>query len=264
MPVPDDAADLALLTDAALAAGKIALRHFRRSPRVWEKPGEGPVTEADIAVNDMLLARLRQARPTYGWLSEETPDTDERQGCDHLFLIDPIDGTSAFIAGDSSFSHSLAIARDGVVTAAVVFLPAKDRLYAARLDGPSTCNGQPIRCSTPPGTQGATLLTPKSSLDPALWNGTPPEVARHFRASVAYRLCLVAEGAFDGMLSLRQAWEWDIAAGALIAARAGATVTNRTGASLRFNAQVPRSDGVLVAAPGLHADLLARLNAGVP
>ena len=259
MQAPDPEADLNLLIGVARAAGEIALRYFRNAPRVWEKPGEGPVTEADIAVNDMLNQRLRTARPSYGWLSEETPDTFERLDCGHLFLIDPIDGTSAFIAGDTSFSHSLAIAHDGVVTAAVVYLPAKDRIYAAHLDGPANCNGQPIHCSTQAGISGATLLTPKSSLDPALWHGTPPEVERHFRASVAFRLCLVAEGVFDGMLSLRQVWEWDIAAGALIAARAGAAVSNRSGHALQFNAKVPRSDGVLVAAPGLHAELLARL-----
>ena len=64
--------DLALLTEAAVAAGKIAMRYFRNQPRVWEKPGEGPVTEADIAVNDMLMEQLRRARPSYGWLSEES------------------------------------------------------------------------------------------------------------------------------------------------------------------------------------------------
>ena len=251
--------DLTLLTDAARAAGDIALRYFRNAPKVWEKQGEGPVTEADIAVNDMLIARLRTARPTYCWLSEETPDTEERLDCEHLFLIDPIDGTSAFIAGDSSFSHSFAVAHNGVVTAAVVYLPAKDRLYAASLGGEVTCNGLPITCSTRASAQGATLLTPKINLDPDLWRGPVPEVTRHFRASVAYRLCLVAEGAFDGMISLRQAWEWDIAAGALIASMAGAAVTNRQGEPLHFNAETPRSNGVLVAAPGLHSDLLGRL-----
>lgn len=251
--------DLALLIKAAKASGEIAMRYWKQSPKVWEKSGEGPVTEADIAVNDMLHASLRSARPSYGWLSEETPDTEERLDCEHLFLIDPIDGTAAFIAEDSSFSHSFAVARNGVVTAAVVYLPAKDRLYAATLDGPAACNGQPIHCSTRAGVYGATLLTPKTTLAPDLWTGPAPDVVRHFRASVAYRLCLVADGAFDGMISLRQAWEWDIAAGALIAERAGATVTNRLGAPLHFNAELPRSNGVLVAAPGLHRELLARL-----
>ena len=172
--------DLDLLIDAARACGVIAMGHFRRGPKVWDKPGQGPVTEADIAVNDMLIDRLRGARPAYGWLSEETPDTDERLDCDHLFLIDPIDGTSAFIAGDTSFSHSLAIAHKGVVTAAVVYLPAQDRLYAARVDGPATCNGQPIACSPRAAIDGATLLTPKANLAPELWLGEVPPVSATF------------------------------------------------------------------------------------
>ena len=56
--------DLALLTQAARAAGDIAMRYWKKSPKVWEKPGLGPVTEADIAVNDMLHDRLRSARPS--------------------------------------------------------------------------------------------------------------------------------------------------------------------------------------------------------
>lgn len=257
MPGPD----LDLLTEAAREAGQIAMGYFRNRPKVWEKPGEGPVTEADIAVNEALMARLRGARPAYGWLSEESPDTEERLDCEHLFLIDPIDGTSAFIAGEASFSHSIAVAHRGVVTAAVVYLPAMDRMYTAVAGGQALLNGEPIHCSGQATLEGATLLTPKANLDPSLWHGDPPRVERHFRPSVAFRLCLVAEGAFDGMLSLRQAWEWDIAAGALIAERAGARVTNRKDEVIGFNAVVPRSDGVVAAAPGVHAGIVGRLRA---
>ena len=82
---------------------------------------------------------------------------------------------------------------------------------------------------------------------------------RHFRAGMAWRMCLVAEGAFDAMLTLRPSWEWDIAAGALIAQRAGARVSDKHGQELRFNAADPRSAGVVAASPDLHADLVARL-----
>ena len=86
--------DLALLTEAARDAGRIALRYWRKNPQVWDKGGEhGPVTEADLAVNDMLKARLLAARPGYGWLSEETPDDAARLACETVFIIDPIDGT---------------------------------------------------------------------------------------------------------------------------------------------------------------------------
>lgn len=236
------------------------MQFWQKSPKVWDKDGdEGPVTEADIAVNDMLLQSLCAARPGYGWLSEEGPNDPSRCDCDHIFIIDPIDGTRAFIAGDRSFSHSLAVARQGRITAAVVYLPAKDRLYAATKDGPATVNGSPIQCSARIGIDGASLLTSKTNLAPDQWIGAPPEVIRAFRASVAYRLSLVADGAFDGMLSFRQAWEWDIAAGALIAEKAGAVVTDRTGAALQFNRANPRSNGLVAAAPGFHAALIKRM-----
>ena len=248
------------MTTAARQAGQIAMQFWQKSPKVWHKDGdEGPVTEADIAVNDMLHQSLCAARRGYGWLSEEGPDDPSRCDCDHVFIIDPIDGTRAFIAGDSSFSHSLAVARQGRITAAVVYLPAKDRLYAATKDRPATVNGNPIRCSGRIGINGASLLTPKTNLAPVHWIGEPPEVISAFRASVAYRLSLVADGAFDGMLSFRQAWEWDIAAGALIAERAGAVVTDRTGAALQFNRANPRSNGLVAAAPGFHAALIKRM-----
>lgn len=257
MPGRDD--DLALLIEAARLAGRIALRYWKRNPKTWDKGDEGPVTEADHAVNDALSSLLRTARPQYGWLSEESPDDAARLDCEHVFILDPIDGTRAFIAGEDSFSHALAIARHGQVTAGVVFLPALDRLFAATHSGPATLNGAPIHASTLPGIAGANILTPAANLKPEFWPGGVPDVTRSFRASVAYRLALVAQGRFDGMLSFRQGWEWDIAAGSLIAARAGATVTDRHGKPLQFNAPIPRADGLLVAAPGLHAALLQRL-----
>jgi len=256
--------DLALLTDAARAAGEIALRFWRRSPEVWEKDaGAGPVSAADLAVNDMLAAKLGAARPAYGWLSEETPDSAARLAADRVFIVDPIDGTRAFIDGTPDFAHSIAVAERGVVSAAVVYLPAQNRLYSASIDGLAHLNGAPIRCSDQAGADDATVLTARATLAPEHWRcQTPPPVRRMFRSSLAWRLCLVAEGAFDAMLTLRPTWEWDVAAGVLIAARAGAIVTDRTGGRPTFNAQNPRVNGLVAAAPGAHRDLVGRLEPG--
>ncbi|WP_135447718.1 3'(2'),5'-bisphosphate nucleotidase CysQ [Tabrizicola caldifontis] len=256
------ARDLALLTEAAREAGRIALRYWRRDPKVWDKGGEhGPVSEADLAVNDMLKLVLQSARPDYGWLSEETPDDPARLECESVFIIDPIDGTRAFIAGEETFSHSLAVARQGRVTAAVVFLPALDRIYTASESAPALRDGQPMAASRRDRLEGADILTTKANMAPEKWPGGVPEIFRHFRASLAWRLCLAAEGRFDGMLTLRPAWEWDIAAGSLIAERAGAVVTDARGAALRFNTASARADGVLALPPALHAEALRRLGA---
>lgn len=254
--------DLALLVEAARLAGRVALQFWGKSPQVWDKPdGQGPVTEADLAVNAALEDLLRTARPDYGWLSEESPDTADRLSCDQVFIIDPIDGTRAFIGHDPGFSHSLAIARQGVVTAAVVYLPARNRLYAARAGTTATRDAGPVQVAERDQVEGATLLTSKADLAEAQWIGRPPQVTRVFRPSLAHRLCLVADGTFDGLLTLRPTWEWDIAAGALITERAGATLTDRRGAAVQFNRAIPMTDGLLVASPGLHgriAPLLKR------
>ena len=252
--------DLALLTDAAREAGRIAMRFWRRDPQVWDKGVEhGPVTEADLAVNDMLKLTLLAARPDYGWLSEETPDNVDRLSCENVFIIDPIDGTRAFIAGEETFAHSLAVAHRGKVTAGVVFLPALDKIYTASVSAPPLKDGRPIAASTRNRLEGADILTTKVNMVPEKWPGGVPEINRSFRASLAYRLCLAAEGRHDGMLTLRDAWEWDIAAGGLIAERAGAVVTDQTGAALQFNTPGALAKGVLALPPALHAEALARL-----
>ena len=256
------ARDLALLTEAAREAGRIALRYWRKDPKVWDKGGEhGPVSEADLAVNDMLKAKLLAARPDYGWLSEETPDNADRLAVDTVFIVDPIDGTRAFVAGEETWAHSLAVAHKGKVTAGVVFLPALDRIYTASETSAPMRDGEVIRASARERLEGANILTTKANMVPERWPGGVPEITRSFRASLAYRMCLAAEGRFDGMLTLRDAWEWDIAAGTLIAERAGALVTDMTGAALRFNTPGAQAQGVLALPAGLHAEAVRRLTA---
>ncbi len=227
------------------------------NPAVWQKDdGQGPVTEADIAVDLMLSDLLREARPDYGWLSEEIADDTARLSMRRVFIIDPIDGTRAFVDGGASWAHSLAVAEHGVVTAGVVFMPARDRLYVATRGGGAKLNGHPITARKRRQLAGAQVLATRASLDVSRWPRGVPPVERHFRPSLAYRMCLVAEGRFDAMLTFRPTWEWDIAAGALIAAEAGARVTDQAGRPLRFNTPAALADGVVAAPGGLHARLL--------
>lgn len=257
MPVTDD---LSLLIDAAHASGDIARRFFKADPEVWNKQGgAGPVTEADLAIDTMLRTELLASRATYGWLSEETEDDAERLSRDRVFIIDPIDGTRAFIAGERHFSHSLAIAENGRITTAVVYVPMLDLLYAATEGGPATLNGDAIRPSAQASLDGATVLATKSNLNAEHWTGAVPPVVRKFRPSLAYRLCLVAEGKYDAMLTLRDCWEWDIAAGDLIVRQAGGTVTDRHNAPLVFNAPHPKTKGCHAAGPAVHSALQARI-----
>jgi len=259
--LPDN--DLGLIADAVRAAGQLALTYWRRNPRSHLKADGSPVSEADIAVNDLLRDRLLSARPGYGWLSEESPDDPARLSARAVFILDPIDGTRAFLDGRSQFAHSVAVVRDGIVTAAAVHLPAEDLLYLAERDGPARLNDAPIAVSAATGLEGASVLTSAAAQKPEHWTDPAPSFTRVFRPSLAWRLCLVAEGRFDAVLSLRPAWEWDIAAGLLIAERAGATATAATGAPIRFNAPDARTEGLIVAPPPVWAQVRARLRTPV-
>ena len=252
--------DLDLLTAAARESGEIAKGFFHGSNEVWDKGDDGPVGEADIAVDTYLRETLLSARPGYGWLSEETEDGAERLSQERLFIVDPIDGTRAFIAGEATWAHSIAVVEHGRVTAGVVYLPIKDRLYAATVGGGASLNGHAIASSATVMVDGARILAARPALGAEHWPGGPPPVNRHFRPSLAYRLSLVGEGRFDGMITLRDSWEWDIAAGSLIAAEAGARVTDRDGQSLRFNNRHPVTAGVLAASDALHSDFRERLS----
>lgn len=256
------ATDLSLLIEAALAAGKIATRYSGPQAQRWDKPeGAGPVTEADLAVNTMLERDLQAARPDYGWLSEESEDSPDRLTRDRAFIIDPIDGTRSFAEGSRTWAHSLAVTEHGEVTAAVIYLPMRDLLYAAARGQGATLNGAPIHVSEQAHLAEAEILAAKPNLDARHWlSGAAPDFQRAYRPSLAYRMALVAQGRFDGMLTLRPSWEWDIAAGDLIMREAGGLCTDRVGQPLRFNNAHPRLNGVVAAGQAVHTGLNARLD----
>ena len=255
MPGPD----LTLLIDAALDAGRIAERHWTRDPQIWDKPGgHGPVTEADLEIDAMLRESLTAARPGYGWLSEETEDGAERLSRDRVFIVDPIDGTRSFIDGQKNFAHSLAVTRQGQVTAAVVYLPMLDRMFTAELGKGAALNGEPLAASGTRDEPSATVLASRPNFQPDHWPGGVPTVHRSFRPSLAYRLALVGQGRFDGMITFRDSWEWDIAAGALIVSEAGGRISDRDNRALVFNNPRPLLPGVIAANRPIHTALMAR------
>ncbi len=252
-------ADLELIEESARAAGQVALSHFRTAVEQWEKPGNaGPVSAADLAVNAVLHERLRKARPGYGWLSEEDDDSHDRLRTSRVFVVDPIDGTRAFLEGKEGFSVCVAVVEHGMPTAAVVHLPARQETYTAVIGRGAHLNGTRLSASKRTGLDGATMLINSSHLKPEFWPGGVPPVERHFRSSLAWRLCLVASGRFDTLATMRVAHEWDVASGVLIAGEAGALVTGRSGEKITLNDPEPRVPGLIVAPPALHAALLKR------
>ncbi len=252
--------DLDLLLRAASRAAETATRFIGGPLDVRDKgDGQGPVTAADIAVNEVLEETLRSARPGYGWLSEESPQDPLRLSTPSTFIIDPIDGTRSFIDGSDTWAHSLAVATEGRITAAVVFLPMRDKLYAAAIGEGAQLNGAAIAPTTRAEITGAEVLATKPNIDPKHWPDGPPDFRRAHRPSLAYRMCLVADGSFDAMLTFRDAWEWDVAAGALILSEAGARVSDRAGRTLRFNTERAMTDGIVAGGPRIWEGTLRAL-----
>jgi myo-inositol-1(or 4)-monophosphatase len=257
-PLFDPRADTELLLQAAEAAGEIARRHFRTSIEVIDKPGDlGPVTAVDLEIDRMLRARLSRARPDYGWLSEESDDGTARLRAERVFVVDPIDGTRSYIAGEPGFAVALAVVERGRPVAGVVHLPARGQTYSAAAGQGAFRDGRPIAVSREHRIEKATVLTARKQMLPEHWPGGPPPMERHFRSSLAWRMCLVAEGRFDSMLTFRRAFEWDIAAGALIAAEAGGRVTDGLGGALFFNNPEAMVEGVIAAPDLLHRRIMA-------
>src|ERR1700709_1726776 len=123
--------DAVLLADTVREAGALGLSLFRTELKNWTKGASSPVSEADIAVNDLLEKRLRSATPDYGWLSEESADDEQRLGKNRVWIVDPIDGTRGYLAGREDWCVSVALVEDSAPVLAAVFVPASDEFFFA-------------------------------------------------------------------------------------------------------------------------------------
>jgi myo-inositol-1(or 4)-monophosphatase len=256
--VPTPADDLALLSEAARAGGRLALDRRARGLKVQGKSDGSPVTDGDLAVDALLKRELGGARPGYGWLSEETPDAPARLEMSRVFVVDPIDGTTAYVKGKPWFALSLAVVEAGRPIAGVVFAPALDELYAAHAGGGASCNGEPIRPSAARRLEDCAMLAPANAFEGRRWSEPWPVMRVGQRNALAYRMALVAAGRFDAALSLGWKNDWDIAAGDLIAREAGAASCDQNGRSLRFNSPRARNAGLICCAPALLPLILER------
>ncbi|MEM1129060.1 MAG: 3'(2'),5'-bisphosphate nucleotidase CysQ [Pseudomonadota bacterium] len=251
--------DAALLAEAAERAADLALQYFGKNPKVWHKENDaGPVTEADLAVDTMLRETLTEARPDYGWLSEETPDTPDRLDRKSVFIVDPIDGTSEYINVGNRWAHSLAIATEGKLVAAAVMIPVQEDLYTATAGGGAFLNGKPVEPSERDRLDGGKLFGNRHTMKEANWPGGRPEMALHRSLPLAYQLSSLANGQCDAMARFGPIWEWDLAGGGLVVLEAGQTLTDAGGEAPAFNCPHPRVPGVLAGNAVLHAELLNR------
>lgn len=256
---PPYADDLELLRSTAVAAGIIASSYFRKDVKSWTKENASPVSEADIIVDRFLAANLLQARPDYGWLSEETADNPSRLDCERVFVVDPIDGTRAFLRGEDYWTVSLAVVENGVPVAGVVYAPARDEMYDAAKGCGARFNGQKLVRRR---RAGALPLIPAPGAVHQEMQASGLDYTRGpAYPSLAYRLVQVATGRLDAAVARRGAQDWDIAGAAVILSESGLDFADVCTGFPRFNRRDVRH-GALAALgdmslkPLVHAALL--------
>jgi myo-inositol-1(or 4)-monophosphatase len=251
-------ADLDLLRDVAHEAGRLALRLQESGLKIWTKAGGSPVTNADLAVDKLVRKRLAEARPDYGWLSEETTDDLARLQAPRLFMVDPIDGTVAFMKGRPWWSVSVAVVEGGRALAGVIYAPGLEETYEAERGGGAWLNGAAIHASACADLEACAMLSPAGAFTSWEWPEPWPEMRVENRNSIALRMALVSAGAFDAAVALSPKSDWDLAAGLVIADEAGAVSTDHKGRELVLNTPAARHPSLVCAAPQLHPLILQR------
>ncbi len=256
----DALAALERLTAAAREAGAIARAWFRpgetTSAAVKSKPGGSPVTEADFAADAFLKRQLGEAFPEAGWLSEETADDAVRLDRRALIVVDPIDGTRAFVAGDPRWTVSAALIVDGRPIAGVVHAPALEQTYAAARGAGAWLNSMPIATAAPSDGPGYTVAGPKPLLGAmGVRLGVILDI-RPFVPSLAYRMCMAASGALDFAAAGANSHDWDVAAADLVLQEAGGRLVESAGERLRYNEPRTRRGALLGAPDALAPQLL--------
>lgn len=248
--------DRELLVDTVRLAGELAKTHYDlNEAQIWNKSNNSPVTDADIAVNTFLLTELMKARPGYGWLSEETKDDGSRRSKSRVFVVDPIDGTRAFIKRKPHFVVSVAVIENGVAVAGALYNPLTGEAFDAHLNGGASLNGAPISASDFGQIQDCRMIGYDFKFKALGW----PSMQIEARNSMAYRIALVASGQADATVAFTPKNDWDLAAAALIATEAGAVITDREGAAFIFDDDGVIKSGVICAGPNLHPLLLDKV-----
>ncbi len=255
--------DLALIEASVREAGKIARSYFGGHYKQWDKGKGDPVTEADLAVDKYLHEAFSAARPDYAWLSEESVDDKRRLATEFTFVVDPIDGTVAFLKGRPHFTISVALVREGLPVVGVVFNPISEECFTAIAGQGAAMNGAAIHTSNAHEVDHCRMLGDRAMLGHAAWNEPPnipwPPMEIETRGSIAYRLALVANGSFDAMLALSPKRDWDLAAGDLIVREAGGRVTTHLGEEMRYNGRETIQPSVVAAGAALHPLLIDRV-----
>ena len=254
-PRAEPSAFSAILVDAVREAGALALGMFGRELKTWTKNGTSPVCEADIAVDRLLRERLTAAAPDYGWRSEESGDDPARLAAKRVWIVDPIDGTRAYIRGMADWTIAAALVEAGRPVLGVIFAPPEAALYAAVAGRGARLNGTAIRASEGEKLDGARVAGPRRRLDQLAAIVPSIETVAKIH-SLALRLARVAQGTLDVAFASRSSNDWDLAAADLLVHEAGGALTDIEGRVLTYNWAEPVHEALVAAGRSRHRALL--------
>lgn len=237
-----------ILCRAVIAAGQRALAMAHAGFDVHTKADRSPVTSADLEVNRLLEASLLGAFPNDGWLSEESPDTADRLSKSRVWVVDPIDGTKAFIKRRPHFVISAALVQDSQPVLGAIYNPSTGELFFAAQGAGARLNDKPIQASAP-ATSRLALLVNQSELDSGRFRILGETAECRSFGSIAYSLALIAAGVAPAMLTFERENEWDLAAATVLIREAGGSITDGAGQQLQFNQPRPTYRGTIAASP---------------
>lgn len=258
---PGLAADREVMREAVREAGAAVKALFGRPVESWTKADYSPISEADLASNRILKAHLIDRHGGgYGWLSEESAEEHGRLSAPRTWVVDPIDGTRAFLKGKPHFTICASLIEDGRALVSMVFNPATREFFEASAGEGALLNGKPIRASGCAAVEHCTILGADHMFRHPGWPDPWPDMRIEQRNSTNYRMALVAAGVFDATLALAPKADWDAAPGALIAEEAGAVVSDHTGGKFVYNQPQPSQRSLVCAAPALYEHVLERVS----
>lgn len=255
MPDSDPATLRASLETVMREAGDLARATARGPFKRWTKGDDNsPVSEGDIAVNNLLRDRLGELVPGAGWLSEETEEPPDR-GLPLTWVVDPIDGTRAYIAGRADWTISVALVENARPILSALYAPATDEMFLAARGVGAALNGASIAVSGCATLDDARLAGPKRYLDKLI--GINPKILAQPKVfSLALRFARVAHGNLDVALASPGSHDWDLAAADLLVHEAGGTMTDFDGRPLAYKAPHAAQSALIAAGPAHHGALL--------
>ena len=227
----------------ASAAGRVVMEVYATDFEVRAKADRSPVSEADERAEALLVPGVESLLPGVPIVAEEAVSRGGLPAVPGEFvLIDPVDGTREFVSRNGDFTVNVALVRDGVPVAGVVYAPAKERLFvggAAAWSGrvrPGEVVGdlQPMRTRRYP-EEGLVAVASRSHLDEqtqAFLDRLQPTDTRSAGSSLKF--CLVAAGEADVYPRFGPTMEWDTAAGDAVLRAAGGTVVDENGQLFRY------------------------------